>query len=344
MALRSASTQATGNGTSVSIAKPSGVAAGDIVIFLVSTDVSGKTSSTPTGFTAFSDNGQASPDGHSNFAFWRRFDGGEGATIDCTIGGGGDDWTADAIAFSGRHASNDPVAALTTPNTSANSSPVSVALTGVTAVDGDDIVAWSSLDKTSSAVSWTQTPPTNYTEATDGNLNWVAASLAYRENVSAGATGSLTFTATGGGGQSGYAGYVIRIPAASGTPAVLSSPTPSGTLSTAGSATLGASTDQTSGTGYGVVDTAANISGITAAQVKAGQNNASAAAVASGNVSISASPFSIPVTGLSSSTAYSYAIVQNNANGDSNVVTGTFTTAPPNVVGLDVRIVRRIPG
>lgn len=150
----------------------------------------------------------------------------------------------------------------------------------------------------------------------------------------------------------GYPGIFPVNPAASGTvssfiadqaaAATLSSPTPSGTIGTATTASIGASTDQTSGTGYAVVDSAANLSGVTASQIKAGQKASGAAALASGNVSVSASPFSIGVSGLSESTLYSYAIVQNNTNGDSNVVTGTFTTATTLVGGLQARIVRRI--
>jgi hypothetical protein len=114
---------------------------------------------------------------------------------------------------------------------------------------------------------------------------------------------------------------------AGGSPATLSSATPSGTLGTATTATLGATTDQTTGTFYGVVDTAGNISGITAAQVKAGDNNGDTAAVAASNSAVSTTTPSTGVTGLTADTAYSYAVVQNNANGDSNVLTGTFTTA-----------------
>lgn len=216
MAFRSASTPATGNGTAVSIAKPAGVAANDIVLLFVTTDVSGKTCSTPTGFAAFPANNQATPDGHSNFAFWRRFDGGEGANITATIGGSGDDWIAQAAAWSDRNTTDPPVVTLTTPNTSSNASPVSVALAGVTALSGDDIAWWGTLDKTSNAVSWTFASPASYTEASDTNNGWCASSLAYRDNVSAGATGTLTGTATGSGGSSGFAGYVVRIPSTGG--------------------------------------------------------------------------------------------------------------------------------
>lgn len=110
------------------------------------------------------------------------------------------------------------------------------------------------------------------------------------------------------------------------TVATLSAPT--ATSVTATTATLGATTDQTSGTLYAVVDTAANLSGVTATEIKAGQKAGGAAALASANSAVSTTTPSAGVTGLSPYTIYSYAMVQNNANGDSNVVTGTFTTAP----------------
>ncbi len=109
--------------------------------------------------------------------------------------------------------------------------------------------------------------------------------------------------------------------------AVLSSATPSGTLGTTTTATIGATTDQTSGTFYAVVDTAGNISGITASQIKAGQNNGSVSAVAAASSAVSTSSPAAGVTGLTAATGYSYAVVQNTTAGDSNVLTGTFTTA-----------------
>ncbi len=110
------------------------------------------------------------------------------------------------------------------------------------------------------------------------------------------------------------------------TTATLSSPTPSGTLGTTTTATIGATTDQTSGTFYAVVDSAANLSGVTATQIKAGQKASGAAALASGSSAVSTTAPAANVTGLSPTTLYSYAAVQNNGS-DSNVVTGTFTTA-----------------
>lgn len=109
--------------------------------------------------------------------------------------------------------------------------------------------------------------------------------------------------------------------------AALSAPTPSGTLGTQTTATIGCTTTQNTGTFYCVADSAANLSGVTAAQIKLGQKASGAAALASANSAISTTTPSAGVTGLTAATLYSYAIVQNNANGDSNAVTGTFTTA-----------------
>lgn len=111
--------------------------------------------------------------------------------------------------------------------------------------------------------------------------------------------------------------------------AVLSAPTPSGTIAAATTVTIGATTDQTSGTFYAVVDSAANLAGVTATQIKAGQKASGSAALAADSNTVSGASVTADITGLSAATLYAYAAVQNNANGDSNVVTGTFATGYP---------------
>lgn len=110
-------------------------------------------------------------------------------------------------------------------------------------------------------------------------------------------------------------------------PATLSVGTPSGTIGTQTTATIGATTDQATGTFYAVVDSSANLTGVTATQIKAGQHAGGSAALASGDVAVSTTSPSVGVAGLVANTTYAYAAIQNNANGDSNIVTGTFTTA-----------------
>ena len=143
----------------------------------------------------------------------------------------------------------------------------------------------------------------------------------FSSKIATGTSTSMSFSFSGG--LQGYACIVLR------AAPTLSSPTPSGTLGTTTTATLGATTDTTSGTFYSVVDSAANLSGVTVAQVKAGQKASGAAALKSCNASVSTTTPSCGVTGLTAATLYSYASVQNASGGDSSLVTGTFTTASP---------------
>lgn len=112
-----------------------------------------------------------------------------------------------------------------------------------------------------------------------------------------------------------------------GTLPTLSSPTPSGTLGTSTTATIGCTTDESAGTLYVVVDTGAVGGGADPfANIVAGLNSAGAAADAAGSGTVSSTTPSVGVTGLAPSTAYNYAILQVSG-GNSNIVTGTFTTA-----------------
>lgn len=126
--------------------------------------------------------------------------------------------TAIIATFSGRSTSA-PTWAVTTPNTSSNSSPVSISLTGVTASSGDDVGAAPLLDVTSNTVTWSMTAtPSGYTsrQSFPPANNWSIGGLVTQDNVSAGSTGSLAFTATGTSGTSGWSGYVASISATGG--------------------------------------------------------------------------------------------------------------------------------
>lgn len=109
--------------------------------------------------------------------------------------------------------------------------------------------------------------------------------------------------------------------------AVISAATPSGTLSTTTTATIGATTDQASGTGYAILDqTQTNVTTATDANVKAGQIVGSVAAQASGNAAVSSTSISIPISSIGAGVLYYFSEIQNNANGDSNRLSGSFTT------------------
>ena len=103
---------------------------------------------------------------------------------------------------------------------------------------------------------------------------------------------------------------------------------PTSTAISAAGVTIGADTDTTTGTAYAVVDTQANISGITDVQIIAGQNNVGAAPILGGNVASTVSPFAIPLVGaLALASNFAFAIVQFDGSNNSEIITGTFATA-----------------
>lgn len=172
--------------------------------------------------------------------------------------------------------------------------------------------------------SATVTPDGAYTQVYENEANSNNMGSVIREIVGSGATDSADWTLSA---TRDWAAAVVAYKDAAGGAATLSAPTPSGTIGTQTTATVGATTDQTSGNFYAVVDSAANLSGVTAAQIKAGQKASGAAALGAGNSAVSNSSPSAGITGLTLGTLYSYSAVQNNVNGDSNIVSGTFTTA-----------------
>lgn len=125
---------------------------------------------------------------------------------------------------------------------------------------------------------------------------------------------------------------------AGGSPATISAPTPSGTLETETTATLGCTTDTSEGTLYGVVDTA-SLSGIEADDIKGGfLPDGTTPALWDGSNAVTGTSPTIAVTGLTADTNYNYALVHTTGDGDSNVLTGSFTTAAEAEPSEDPRI------
>lgn len=135
------------------------------------------------------------------------------------------------------------------------------------------------------------------------------------------------FGSTGEGLTSLWAMYVITADSG-GSPATISAPTPSGTIGTQTTATAGCTTNQSNGNLYVVASaTQAHITGITAAQVVAGQTSSGGVAPFSNSAAVASASPSVGLTGLTGGTLYYYAIAQVTSGGNSNVVTGSFTTA-----------------
>lgn len=141
------------------------------------------------------------------------------------------------------------------------------------------------------------------------------------------------FVTTGEGLTSIWGIYAITADAATG--ATISTPTSSSITAT--TATLGCTTNQASGNLYYIASiNQSKITGVTATQLKLGQGSDGVTLGRKGNAAVSTTTPTIAGTGFTAGALYYYALVQNNGNGDSNIVTGTFTTAPtgPSISGL----------
>lgn len=227
MAYRSAASASSTSGGTLT-ATPAGVAAHDYLAGIYTADGS-RTVTVPSGWNTAINIDQASPDGQTT-----RFSDKNDATGSDNFGWGTSDGVNIACinaAWSGRDnttpRSTTPVS---TTNTSANASPISCSFTGITASNNDDIALFKITDQDAAAARWNFAPPTNYTERVDGvAVDWVSGiALDTRDNVSAGATGSLASTATrtSGTGNAGYAGIVVAIKAAAGGGATIYTRTP----------------------------------------------------------------------------------------------------------------------
>lgn len=213
MAYRSSSTNS-GNSATPSVAVPTGVQIGDIVLIGTSIDNSSAVFDSgdyPTGFTELHDV-DVTADGHSVSLSWKRLTAADSGTYTFGDLGASGDWVCQAVAFSGRHATDPPVSTSNVSNT-ASSSPQTVTGTGVTAVAGDDLAWWCAPDVTSSGAFNSLDAPTNFTERQETENAWTTLHLSTRDNVGAGATGNITSTLSHND-NSGWAVFVVRIPEA----------------------------------------------------------------------------------------------------------------------------------
>lgn len=199
------------NGTLTSA--PAGLVANDYVAAQLVSDNSGATYSyTTSGLTERINNDQAAPDTQTQRYADKIATGTDDLTVDFTVGTYHHFVCA---AFSGRNTSAPRTATQATSNTTSNPTPVSASATGVTAANGDDIFVCWQCDQTVTGDDWSSASyPAGYTEASDrADTNWVSSGCFYKENVGAGATGSITWTITrdAGTGNTGYGAVVVAI-------------------------------------------------------------------------------------------------------------------------------------
>jgi hypothetical protein len=213
MALRSVSTPIHGLlDTSMTLNQPAGYQVGDILLAFFTEDVGvlDHANTTFTGWT-FIVEIVGGTDGE-NLLVWGR------------IATGSENWVASTTtvsaqttavvgAWSGRSQAIPSV--YQTSHVDANAaSPVSISLTGITAANGDDIAVWVGLDQAAQTDTWGFSTITNYVKQVDyASSDWDSDTLQTRDAVGAGATGSLTLTATQltGSSQTAWLGVVIAL-------------------------------------------------------------------------------------------------------------------------------------
>lgn len=159
------------------------------------------------------------PDAQTFRSFWRIADGTEGATQKWTSSSTGRGVVMAIASLSGRAASSPINFATATPNTSANTSPISISAASGTAIAGDDILAFCMTDNTAPSEVWDFSTPSTFTSlfAVVNDDAWSFRAFK-KENVSAGAFGSIATTATRsvGSNTAGWGAIVIAVKLAGG--------------------------------------------------------------------------------------------------------------------------------
>jgi hypothetical protein len=218
------STSNQGTGTTPQGTVPSGAASGDIAIMSVTTDASTNdlgVAKWPSGFAVLDELVSSTTDGMSSAVGWKRLSGADSGTYDFTSIGTSTQWLVHVVLLRGRHASNNPAISTLAQQQTGQNSPVTITANGVTAVDGDDLLYIDTPDTTDGGTSLGHVVDGTFTERQDTQNGFATMVTATKENVSAGATGSISATFTMSGiTQCGWGAWVVRVPAdpASGQP------------------------------------------------------------------------------------------------------------------------------
>lgn len=223
MAYRDSTSGSDADGSTFSVTVPT-VAADDIVLIVTSQDISTSPTHAVTGFTQL-DTITVTLDGQRASLFWKRASASEGSSYSGTSTNANElSWICGT--WSNRATGSDPTHQTSSFNSGA-SSPVSVTNTGLTASEGDDLAYFGCPDVDTINVGNGFAAPTDFIErqdVIDGAGGWVNLTLATRDNVSAGVTGSITGTLSLSGGQAAYTCFVVRMPVGAGAPTVVTAP------------------------------------------------------------------------------------------------------------------------
>lgn len=210
MAYRSSSIN---NGTVTTlptVTVPAGVASGDIIIIAKTGDTTVADTIVPTGFAALGTAGTLTFDGEYSILYWKRATGADTGSYaqTSTAWASGVTWIMAAVAFSGRHATNNPVASTLAQSNTGNASPVTATSGSVTVIAGDDLCGALVDDPTGTTTA--SAAQGSFTMRQSRNAAFQALAVETWDNATTGAqTAAVQFTA---GSTSGWQGWVVRIP------------------------------------------------------------------------------------------------------------------------------------
>jgi hypothetical protein len=211
MAYRSSTSHALASGVPTTTV-PAGVQAGDHVIWWCTYDTSGVVTTVPSGFTQLDDQ-DLTFDGDNVCVAYKILTAAD--TGSYTAGNtNGNHNTCNAVAFSGRHATNPPVISTVNTADSSHTTGFTATANGLTAVAADDLLWLVHLDTNGNNTASISTPPSGFIARTNQMTNFSGSVSASEDNVSAGATGSLSGTIGLSGGAAAWQAWVIRLPAA----------------------------------------------------------------------------------------------------------------------------------
>jgi hypothetical protein len=299
---------------------------GNKLIAIATDDTNTSTITPPSGFTLYATELLSGPDTQTIKHYYK--DVGAGEVNSYSWQGSAGHVQVIMAEFSGR-ATGAPSTSTAVLNTSSNASPISCAITGLTAVSGDDLIATVGLDQVNQTEVWSFSGPSGFTSrATISPGDWGTLYMATLDNSTAGATGTKTVTATrtGGSGNAGWAGLITRLPSTSSPAATLSSPAFSS--STATSVTGTVSSNTAGGTMYAAVTNTSATP--TSTQIETGGGNV----VARSNATAVSGTNTLTVTGLTASTSYWLWFVQDNGSVSNIPASVSFTTPAPTAAVL----------
>jgi hypothetical protein len=210
---------ATSSTSSVTITNATGHASGDLLLLKITLDGATGTITWPSGFTQIVQYNLTNPDG-ATVGIAYKFDSGSEPstyTISYTYPTTG---TMVSCSAWQNVDTTSPYTLSTVSNYTGNAStPISVAITGLTAVIGDALLLIGGIDSTSGSDTWSAATIAGFTALQNQSFNWSNGFLQYKENYTAGATGTITVTSTrtAGTGTGGWYGYQLALHAAAGS-------------------------------------------------------------------------------------------------------------------------------